>query len=309
MGHNWDDIRYFLALCRNDSFVAAAHELKVTHSTVARRITALESNLQTQLFIRTGQGCKLSLAGEQLLPFAEKLESIMLGLEETTAGKNQQLTGTVRIGTPDGIGNMFLASRLGQFQESHPSLEFELIPVPRYYSLAKREIDISITVQKPKTGNVITRKLTEYKFGLFATRGYLERHDPIQNREDLKRHSIVGYIDELLFDDDLHFMNEICPGLKPSFRISTVIGQINAIAGGSGIGLIPYFLAHPITSLVPVLPEISIERAFWLQVNPDSRQLARVRSTIDFIVEQIELNISLFQTHPAIPVQIGSDFS
>lgn len=300
MSRNWDDLRFFLAVGRATSFVAAASELKVTHSTVARRITALESDLQAQLFSRTGQGCKLTPAGEKLLPYAEQLESVMLGLEETTAGKNHQLTGSVRIGTPDGIGNMFLASRLGQFQREHPALEFELIPVPMYYSLAKREIDISITVRKPKSGNVVTRKLTDYKFGLFATRSYLDRHEPIRSRECLQRHCLVGYIDELLFDEDLNYMDEICAGLRPGFRSSTVIGQISAIAGGAGIGLIPYFLTHSETSLVPILPELSIERAFWLQVNPDSRQLARVRTTIDFIVKQIELNKALFLSHPAV---------
>lgn len=298
---NWDDMRYFLTLSRSHSFVAAANELKVTHSTVARRVSTLESSLQTQLFLRTEKGCRLTQAGEMLLPYAEQLESTVINLAECVSGKDNRLSGSVRIGTPDGIGNCFLASRLATFQHQHPALEIELIAVPMYYSLSKREIDISITVQKPTRGNVVARKLTSYKLGLFATRQYIENMENIKKAEDLRNHRVVGYIDDLLFDQDLNFMDEILPGLKPNFRSSTVLAQMNAVTAGTMIGVIPYFMAHLEKTLVPILPDQSINKTYWLQVNPDSRQLARVRTTIDFIVNQIQMNKNLFLSlpHPA----------
>ncbi len=142
MNLNWDDMRFFLALCRTHSFVAAAGELKVTHTTVSRRITALESALQTQLFQRTEKGCQITPAGEALLPYAERLESTVIKLEEHVSGKDNQLTGCVRIGTPDGIGNCYLAGCLSQFQDQHPALEVELIPVPiGIFSIPPRCVD------------------------------------------------------------------------------------------------------------------------------------------------------------------------
>lgn len=294
MKMNWDDMRIFLVLCRTNSFVGAAHELKVTHSTVARRISALEASLQTQLFQRTEKGCQITPAGEALLPYAESLESTVINLEETVSGKDNQLSGCIRLGTPDGIGNCYLAARLSQFQEHHPALEVELIPVPMYYSLSKREIDILITVRRPKSGKFIARKLTRYKLGLFATRPYLENRRQIGNREDLRGNRFVGYIDDLLYDENLRFMDDLYPGATPIFRTSTVLAQMNAILAGAGIGVIPYFMAHAEKSLVPVLPEQSIERDFWLQFNPDSKNIARVRATIDFIVDQIRSEQDLF---------------
>jgi DNA-binding transcriptional LysR family regulator len=294
MNQNWDDMRFFLALCRHQSFVSAAIELKITHSTVARRISALEASLQTQLFQRSEKGCRLTPAGEMLLPYAEQLESTVIKFQETVSGKNNQLSGAIRIGAPDGIGNCFLASCLSRFQSMHPALEVELIAAPMYYSLSKREIDILITVKKPTVGNVVIRKLTRYKLGLFATEEYLTGRAEIKKREDLRAHRIIGYIDDLLFDHDLRFMEEIASGLKTNFRSSTVVTQMNAMIAGGGIGVLPYFMANRVKTLIPVLPENNIERAFWLQVNSDSRQLARVRKTIDFIVNQIEENPDLF---------------
>ena len=298
MNLNWDDMRFFLALCRTHSFVAAAGELKVTHTTVSRRISALESALQAQLFQRTEKGCQITSAGEALLPYAEQLESTVINLEEHVAGKDNQLSGCVRIGTPDGIGNCYLAACLSQFRAQHPALEVELIPVPMYYSLSKREIDILITVRRPQKSHLIARKLTRYKLGLFATKEYLKSRQAIHTREDLRGHRFIGYIEELLFDQDLNFLDEFYPGVSPNFRTSTVIAQMNAVLAGSGIGVIPFFMAHGEEKLTPVLPDLSIERSYWLQINPDAKAIARVRTTIDFLVNQIKADRDLFHSPP-----------
>ncbi|MCU0562084.1 MAG: LysR family transcriptional regulator [Desulfobacterales bacterium] len=298
MKTNWDDIRYFLALCRTRSFVAAGSELKVTHSTVSRRLSALEGSLQTQLFFRSEKGCRLTPAGEKLLPYAERLESTIALLDEEVSGRDKQLSGSIRIGAPDGFGNCFLAPRLAQFQRLHPTLEVELVAVPMYYSLAKREIDILITVRKPAGGHIIAKKLPSYRFGLFATKKYLKGHAPIRSPEDLRRHRMIGYIEDLLYDEELNFINEIVTGLRPRFRSSTIIGQMNAILADSGIGIIPYFMAHSAGTLVSVLPELGIDRTFWIQFNPDSRRIARVRATIDFIVAEMESSTSVLARLP-----------
>lgn len=298
MTPNWDDVRFFLALCRKSSFVAAAGELKVNHTTVSRRISALEDSLQTRLFERTEKGCRLTIAAKTLLPYAEKMESLASSLVDNVAGEDQQLTGTIRIGAPDGFGNYFLAPRIGIFQDEHPELEVELQAVPMYFSLAKREIDLSITVEQPTSLNIVARRLTKYRLGLYATKGYLAGKPEIRSSEDLKKHRIIGYIDDLLFDRDLNFINEFFPELQTNFRSTTVIAQRNAVFAGCGVGIVPFFMVGKRDDLVPILPEKCIERNYWLQVHPDSRELARVRATMNFIVEQVEANEDLFIKQP-----------
>lgn len=297
---NWDDLRYFLALSRKNSFVAASTDLQVTHTTVARRISALEKSLQTMLFHRTEKGCQLTAAGEKLAPYAERLETTIIQLQESLADQNRQLTGSVRIGAPDGIGHGYLVSRLGLLRSMYRGLEIELIAVPMYYSLSKREIDILITVQRPTRGNIIAKRLTRYRLGLFATRHYLDGAPPIVKKKDLEEHVIISYIDDLLFDQDLNFMEEIYPGLTASFRTSTVVAQLNGVASGIGIGVIPFFMANAEPRLEPVLPEHSIERSYWMQVSPESRQLARVRTTMDFLISQFASEKHLFLSPPQL---------
>lgn len=298
MYQNWDDMRFFLAVSRTNSFAGAAARLHVTHSTVARRITELEESLDTTLFLRTEKGCRLTPAGEAMLPYAEKLETTIMSLEEKVHGKNSRLSGTVRLGTPDGLGHCFLAVHLGEFLKKHPLLDIEIIPVPLYYSLTKREIDILITLSKPTTSNIVSRKIIDYRLGLFATKEYLAGHKEITGKEDLAYHDKIDYIEDLIYDEHIKFMNEFAPGQKSRFRSSTLLGQMYAAAAGTGLAVLPYFMAHTMPALVPVLPELYLERSFRLQVNPDSRQLARVRATIDFIVDAIKTNKELFVSPP-----------
>ncbi len=109
---------------------------------------------------------------------------------------------------------------------------------------------------------------------------------------------MIGYIEDLLYDEELHFMEEILPGLRPRLRSSTIVGQMNAILADNGIGILPYFMAGAEGSLVNVLPEVSLERTFWIQFNPDSRRIARVRATIDFIAAEMEAAKTILSAPP-----------
>ena len=109
---------------------------------------------------------------------------------------------------------------------------------------------------------------------------------------------MIGYIEDLLYDQELNFTNEFLPGIRPKFRSSTIVGQMNWILADNGIGLIPYFMAHSGTDMVSVLPDYSISRTFWIQLNPDSKRVARVRATIDFIVEEMEASKLILSRPP-----------
>ncbi|HET8706997.1 MAG TPA: LysR family transcriptional regulator, partial [Pseudomonadales bacterium] len=70
----WDDIRYFLALTRSGSLSAASRLLGVEHSTVARRVDALEQSLGIRLFNRLPKGWSLTTEGESLAAQARRME-------------------------------------------------------------------------------------------------------------------------------------------------------------------------------------------------------------------------------------------
>lgn len=291
---DWDDLRFFLAVARSGRLTAAARRLGADHATVSRRITSLEESLKAKLFERRPQGYALTGHGEQLLAKAESMETEALAIQSEIGGADMALSGTVRIGAPDGFGSTFLASRFAGLAKAYPGLELQLIAMPRLLSLSKREADVAITLAPPKEGKVVARKLCDYRLGLYAAQDYLDANPPITAAEDLFGHRIVGYIDDLIFTPELDYLDEVAKGLRAHIQSSSVLAQMNAVAAGAGIGVIHHFMAVDEPRLVPVLPEsVSITRSFWLLVHADLKDVARVRAVVDFIVRESKANRAL----------------
>ena len=291
---DWDDLRFFLAVARSGRLTAAARRLGADHATVSRRITSLEESLKAKLFERRPQGYALTGHGEQLLAKAESMETEALAIQSEIGGADMALSGTVRIGAPDGFGSTFLASRFAGLAKAYPGLELQLIAMPRLLSLSKREADVAITLAPPKEGKVVARKLCDYRLGLYAAQDYLDAMPPITAAEDLFAHRVVGYIDDLIFTPELDYLDEVAKGLRAHIQSSSVLAQMNAVAAGAGIGVIHHFMAVDEPRLVPVLPEsVSITRSFWLLVHADLKDVARVRAVVDFIVRESKANRAL----------------
>lgn len=290
---NWDDVRIFLAVARNGQILGAARGLGLNHATVARRLTALEESLGSKLFTRRTNGSELSGAGERFLVHAERMESAMLAASES-AGADSLIDGTVRVGAPDGLGVAFLAPRLGELTERHKGLRIELVPVPRAFSLSRREADIAVTLERPREGRLVARKLTDYRLGLYAAQDYLTRHGTPETLDELSRHQLIGYVEDLLFTTSLDYTAEFLRGWRSSLAISSAMGQTEAVRAGAGIGILHAFMAGGDCTLVPVLPAHTLTRSYWTVVHEDLRSIRRVALVADFLAEIVARDRAMF---------------
>lgn len=291
----WDDLRYFLEISRRGRLLAAAERLGVDHTTVGRRLAALEKSLNTQLFDRTPRGYSLTPAGQRLLAHAEQMEATSLAIQGDLTGSDQILTGAVRVGTAEGFGSRFIAPRLPQLHLQHPGIELDLVTSARFISLSKREADIAINLTRPTTGRLMTRKLCDYALRLYATPDYLAKAPPLTCRDDLLNHVLVGYVDDLIFAQELRYLDEILPNLHPNFRASSVLTQYEAVVAGLGLGVLHCFMADCDPRLQLVLPEVTIWREYWLVTHEDLRSVARIQAVSRFIVDQVEANQALLR--------------
>jgi DNA-binding transcriptional LysR family regulator len=284
---DWDDIRYFLSVARAKQFSAAATRMGVDTATVARRINALEKSLKARLFERLRTGCFLTQAGERFLATAEELESQILRAQGDLTGSDIEVDGTVRIAAPDGFGALFLCPRIGDLKAKFPSLTLQLVPISRAFSLSKREADIAVTIERPSEGRLVIRKLVDYSLHLYASTGYAEMHGVPKSIDELSKHCLVTYVPDLIFANQLLFMPEV---YGPSFRrieCSTVVGQLQAVKGGAGIGFLHDYAAYRDPGLKVVLPSVVFDRTYWIVTHADVHGLARVRAVIDHVVNQV----------------------
>ena len=291
---NWDDTRIFLAVARHGQLLAAARALGVNHATVARRLSALEADLKVKLVDRRTTGSALTEAGERFLATAERVEAEMLGARAEIGDEDVAVSGTVRIGAPDGFGVAFLAPRLGELTERHPELTLQLVPVPRAVSLSRREADIAITVERPDHGRLVAKKLVDYALGLYASKAYLARAGKPYTPQDLKRHALVGYVEDLVYSAALAYADEIDRSFRPRFEIGSALGQTEAVRSGAGIGILHAFIARNHPELERVLEDQRIDRSYWLVLHESSRDLRRVRVVADFIAEQVARDRTIF---------------
>jgi DNA-binding transcriptional LysR family regulator len=294
---NWDDLKFFLEVARTRKASSAAKRLAVDYTTVSRRITSLENSLGTLLFEKSrGNGFVLTAEGQRLLGYAESIESTLHLACEQVSGSGLALSGHIRIGCTEGFGSFFITPQLSHFLDDYPDISVDILPLPHFISLSKREADIVIALERPEHGPYVCCKLCDYNLRLYATQEYLDSHKPLNSTDDLTEHKFISYVDDLAFSSELLYLSNLLPGAQAQLRSTSVIAQYLAALQGRAVAILPCFLAAQDSRLIPVLAEeVNITRHFWMYCREDLRKLKRITVLWDYIREVTELNQGLLQ--------------
>jgi DNA-binding transcriptional LysR family regulator len=295
IGIDWDDLRYFLEVARTQRASAAAKRLGVDHTTVARRVRELETALGTVLFDKSrAGGFVLTAEGHRLLTYADAVETTVQSAAEQFASGTSTLSGHVRIGCTEGFGSFFLTPQLARFTDAHPDVSIDVLPVPHFVSLSKREADLAILLERPERGQYVCTKLCDYQLRLYGTREYLERHAAIETAADLRQHPFISYVADLAFSHELLYLDRTVPNVTANLRSTSIIAQYYAALEGRAVTILPCFMAEPNERLVPILPdEVVVTRHFWLCCREDLRKLRRITVLWDYLRAAAEANKDL----------------
>jgi DNA-binding transcriptional LysR family regulator len=200
------------------------------------------------------------------------------------------LEGVVRVGAPDCFAACFLAPRLAAFCKKHPKLHIDLLSATNCSSVSQREVDILVSSSLPIEGRIISRKLTDYHAGLFASQDYLENQSPICSMTDVLSDGYVSDLDAI-FPEQADFALVS----RAKFRSANVLPLLQAVKGGTAIAVLPSYVAYQDDTLVPVLPaEISVRKSLYVLTHEDNKNLTRVRTVSDFIFSEVQRNRSIF---------------
>lgn len=291
---DWDDLRIFLTIARAGTVSEAARQLELDHSTVSRRLANLETRLAIRLFDRAGRRLSINSAGEQLMRTAERLESALLSDLAVLESMQGSRVGTVRIGMPEGLGVGYVAGRLGTLAEAYPEIALELVALPQNYSLAAREVDIAITLDRPEFGNIAVRKLTDYALQFFGTAAYFAEHGRPSDTSELGAHRLCGYIPQLLYTPLLDYLVFDGTRLSPSIRSTSIVAHLEMIRSGAALGMLPAFMCTSRPDLIPILDEARIIRSYWLTVHEDLRGVERIRLISEALAQMARQDRALF---------------
>ena len=282
---NWDDVRIFLSVARQESLSAAAKLLRLDPATLGRRIARLEREMDAVLFVKSPQGYVLTPAGEHLRTHAEAADQPMTGALSEVRGADEGLTGTIRLGAPDGCATVLLPHVIRAIVEATPGLSVQIVALPRVFNLSKREADMAIAVSRPRAGRLRLQKISDYSLHLAASAAYLDRHGPITSRDDLKHHNLVGYIPDMIFDRELDYLSEL--GLETVHMASNLVSvQLGLLRAGAGIGVVHDFALKDAPELQAILPEsVELTRTFWLIRHADDARVERLNRFAQALTE------------------------
>jgi len=294
---DWESVRIFLEVARAGQFLKAAKHLRLNHATVARQVTALERSLNVKLLERHTSGCVLTAAGDALVVAAERAESELLKVGASIGGAAEAITGTVRVGAPDGLGNYFLADQLGALAARHPGLIIQLVPLPRTFSLSRREADIAITLDRPKQGRLILSKLTDYTLSVYAANSYLVREGQIEQQSDLTGRLFVTHVEDFAYSRALDYASALGRLMSRRYECGSVVAQMEAVRSGHGVGILHDYAARRYPELQRLLPDVRFVRSYWLTSHPDTHDVRRVQEVLRFIVASVKSYRPSFDAH------------
>lgn len=284
---DWNDLKYFLEVARGGSLTRASAVLRVSQSTVGRRIAELESRLAMRLFARHQTGYFLTDEGREILARAEAVEEHMLAFERGASDLQPGVSGTVRLATADNLASDLVVPALPDFLARHPQLRLEILTTTATVELGPRGADLALRVVRPSHGKLKMRRLGRMSYGVYGRRDYLERH-PAAGDDPLAGRALVAWDASHAHLPAAQWLARRAPDAPVALATSSLRAQIAAVQAGLGLAVLPDFLAVG-EDLVRVLPpEQVFSNGVWLVTHADLGASARVRAVADFLAEVVK---------------------
>lgn len=281
--HNWDDIRFFLAVARTGSVSTAAEKLGVNQSTVSRRINGFEAEMNVRLFERLTTGYQLTAEGEDMLRRAVRIEDEAVAIEHAVMGKNIELRGPLRVTVSLTVASYLLMPVLKEFNAAHPGIELRLDLSDNLYNLTQREADVALRVTtEPVPDNLIGRELGKIALAVYGEKNYLDKYFQSSKRQPLR------WIGEDTNDPRPRWLHKHTDPLELVLRTNDVLATATAIQHGLGVGRLPTLVGDALPDLKRFedIPPLS-KRPLWLLMHPDLRGVNRVRIFGAFLTEKL----------------------
>lgn len=296
---DWNELRLVLSIARAGSLTAAAGVLGIDHSTVFRRLNALEQRLAVRVFERLPGGIyQLTPAGERMAAAAERMEDEALSLARDIAGADGRLLGRLRVTSSETLAYSRLTRHLAAFRQVHPGIMVELVIENRVLSLSRREADIALRPIRPKESDLWGRKLAGVAWTFFASAAYLHAHGgPIEGPGDLGRQSLIGWEETAGGIMAADWLDRAVAADAFVYRTNSLVNQAVAARGGIGMALLPCYLGDGepglVRALAAPLPELAGE--LWIVTHSDLKGTARVRAFFDVVGDGLARERDLFE--------------
>ncbi|MGW9269900.1 LysR substrate-binding domain-containing protein [Microbacterium sp. NPDC055599] len=277
-----DDLLVLLAVARTGRYTSAATHLGLDHTTVARRIAALEDAFGGRVVAQSASGWELTDLGRTAAETGGRIEAALSQLDDGGGDTPDPVAGVVRMSATDGFSAYIAAPAIADLRLEHPRLTVEIVAATRRAAEHRAGLDLEVVVGAPQTRRAHAVKLGTYTLGMYASRDYLARTGTPATREELERHRLVYFVDSMLQVDALDLPRRLVPGMQDGLTSTNVFVHVEATRAGAGIGLLPCFAADRHDDLVRLLPSVFAEKLpYYMVARPESLRLPAVAALAD----------------------------
>ncbi len=290
---NWDDIRHFLEVVKSGTAPQAAIRLGINHTTVYRRISALEESLGKKLFERLNNGWVLTPVGESIVAFAESMSENANNIERQVLADSQELSGLLRITAPDHCLDHLLMPIIKKFILQYPEINLELVATADELDLASREADVAIRGTNTPPPNLLGKRIATITFKAYGTK---ELKEWAKNDPDSKDIPCITWVDDGHSRPpwiEKNFINT-----QKIYRATSFPVMLAMAREGIGIAWLACLLGDqdPELHRIPI-QQVEPDLGLWVLSHVDLRTTARVRIFRDFLVKEIQNKKHLIEGH------------
>jgi DNA-binding transcriptional LysR family regulator len=285
---HWDDLRIFLAVAREGSISAAAARLDVQHSTVSRRLRALEQRLGTRLVERKASGYELTDAGEELRLSASKIEAEILGFEGAMGGQERSVAGELRVTAINNMASSVLMPIFAAFSEAHPRIKLHIQVSNKFVRLAEREADVAIRLTNTPQDTLIGVRLATVSSAVYGSKKYCARLRQRGDRPAWLGIECCGY--------HMSWTKAACPDERHGFFVDDTLLTLAALREHQGLAFLPCFMgdSDPVLERFAA-PDPQHDLGLWLLYHRDLRRAERVRRFRSHMIDEVAKIADLFE--------------
>jgi DNA-binding transcriptional LysR family regulator len=276
---SWDEFRLVKAIADSRSLAGAAELLGLNHSTVFRRLAALEKSIGARLFERSRSSYRTTAVGDEMVTLATKMADSIVEFERRVVGRDAKPTGHLRVTTIEAIGQHFMPAIMAQFQTQNPGVVIELVLCNSTLNLSRRDADVAIRVTNDPPQTLVGRRICAVRWGIYC------RCDLVSafGSRTVDSAPFIGFYERLGPAAARRWIETQIPPERLAARVNSIHSILELVTQGFGAALLPCFLGDPRKALVRIgQPPSDVDVGLWILTHSDLRRSARVRAFMDF---------------------------
>ena len=277
---SWDEFRLVKAIADARSLVGAAETLGLNHSTIFRRLGAVEDALGARLFERSRSGYQPTAAGEEMVALATGISDSVVEFERRVAGRDVKPSGELRITTVDSMAVHLLPPVFARFRQLNPGVHLDVILAAQQLNLSRRDADVAIRATNEPPETLVGRRIGPIRWAVYASTKIVQEF----GSKLMEEAPWVGFGDSLGSPSGRRWTERNIGQRRQVWRVNSVLSMAESIAVGAGAGVLPCFIGNKCSDLTRIgEPILELDIDLWILTHPDLRHSARVRAFTDYV--------------------------